>query len=269
MAAPAEVDRVRAALLSATEIGPYFQTEMIAAQRQWRTVADLWCDAGCLSERVNTAREFLRSRTHADVELRACASISSLGLISRLLAPPLATACVAEVIPRLDPQRTHWRPVVGGPVPIGLSMVDGVVVGSAAEAATELERTVLRPCVEPVLTAYSRQFRLSPRVLSGNAASALAGAAGMLLASPTALRIDPVEVVTAMLGRPSLVGTGGYVRPFDDSAEQFFVRRSCCLFYRIPGGGTCGDCVLVPAAARLNIWRAASKTADDTPDPGK
>jgi len=22
------------------------------------------------------------------------------------------------------------------------------------------------------------------------------------------------------------------------------VRASCCLFYRIPGGGLCGDCVL-------------------------
>jgi len=22
------------------------------------------------------------------------------------------------------------------------------------------------------------------------------------------------------------------------------MRRSCCLFYRLPGAGTCGDCVL-------------------------
>src|SRR2546423_754961 len=25
-----------------------------------------------------------------------------------------------------------------------------------------------------------------------------------------------------------------------------FRRRSCCLFYRLPGGGTCGDCPLRP-----------------------
>ncbi|MEU7551440.1 (2Fe-2S)-binding protein [Streptomyces sp. NPDC044571] len=23
-----------------------------------------------------------------------------------------------------------------------------------------------------------------------------------------------------------------------------FVRRSCCLYYKVPGGGFCGDCVL-------------------------
>jgi hypothetical protein len=264
MAASADAEEVRAALVSVSEIGPYFAVAFSAEDAEWRTVADLWAKPGCLSERVDTARDFLRSRTDAEIDLRSCASISSLGFVSRLVAPALATACLAGVLPRLDPQQTRWRPVVGGPVPIALAVVDGVAVGTAAEAAVELERAVLLPCVEPVLVAYSGQFRLSLRVLRGNLGSALASAANMLIQARMDLRLDPVEVVQAMLAQPSLTGTGHYQRPFDDRAERFFVRRNCCLFYRIPGGGTCGDCVLVPDSARLDMWRAALAPALDT-----
>jgi len=267
MAASADAGQVRAALDAASEIGPYFAVELPAAHGQWRTVADLWTQPGCLPERVDTAREFLRSRAGQEVDLRACASISSLGFMARLVSPALATACLAGVVPRLDPRHVHWRPVVGGPVPIALTAVDGVAAGTAAEAAVALERAVLVPCVEPVLAAYSSQFRLSLRVLRGNIASALAGAAGMLTRAPAALGLDPVEVVDALLARPSLTGTGHYERPFDDRAERFFVRNNCCLFYRIPGGGTCGDCVLVSDAARLDMWRALLNQAKETPGP--
>jgi ferric iron reductase protein FhuF len=45
-------------------------------------------------------------------------------------------------------------------------------------------------------------------------------------------------VAEELLARESLRGHGRYERP------DRFVRASCCLFYRIPGGGLCGDCVL-------------------------
>lgn len=253
---PVPADRVREALVSASEIGPYFAMESAVAQEEWHTVADLWAGTGCLSERVTTAREYLSSRTNTEVDLRASASISSLGFISRLVSPALATACLAGVIPRLDPHHMYWRPVVGGPVPIAFDATDGMTASTAAEAAAELERAVLSACVEPVLTAYSREFALSLRVLRGNVASALAGAAGMLIRARRSLRLDPVEVVHAMLAQPSLIGTGHYERPFDGRPERFFVRHNCCLFYRVPGGGTCGDCVLVPDTERLEMWRA-------------
>jgi ferric iron reductase protein FhuF len=254
---------VREALVSASEIGPYFAVESAVAQGEWRTVADLWTGTGCLSERVNTAREYLGSRTNTEVDLRASASISSLGFLSRLVSPALATACLAGVIPRLDPHHIYWRPVVGGPVPIAFDAIDGITVSTTAEAAAELERMALLPCVLPVLTAYSRQFRLSLRVLRGNVASALAGAAGMLIQARTPLVVDPVAVVQATLALPSLTDTGHYERPFDDRAQRFFVRHNCCLFYRVPGGGTCGDCVLVPDNKRLEMWRATVAPAGD------
>ncbi|WP_163749636.1 (2Fe-2S)-binding protein [Mycolicibacterium helvum] len=187
--------------------------------------------------------------------------------MSRLVAPALATACLAGVVPRLDPYQARWRPVVGGPVPIAFTTVAGTAVDDADEAAVALETTVLVPCVEPLLTAYADQFRLSTRVLRGNVASALAGAAGMLMRSSSMFRIGPIEAVQALLDRPSLTGAGHYVRPFDDHQDRFFVRRNCCLFYRIPGGGTCGDCVLVPDADRADMWRAALRAAEKTGEP--
>jgi len=264
MRASADVGQARAALISACEIGPYFAVEFAAAHGEWHPVADLWTETGCLPERVNMVREFLRSRTGGQIDLRACASMSALGFVSRLVSPALATACLAGVVPRLDPQHVLWRPVVGGPVPIALAAVDGIAAGTADEAALALEHAVMLPCVEPLLTAYSEQFRLSLRVLRGNVASALAGAADILTRAQAALGLDPVEVVDALLARPLLTGSGSYECPFDDRTERFFVRHNCCLFYRIPGGGTCGDCVLVPDVERLDMWRASLTPPTDT-----
>ena len=195
--------------------------------------------------------------------------MSALGFVSRLVSPALATACTAGVVPLLDPHRVLWRPVAGGPVPIALAAVDGTAAGTADEAAVALERAVLLPCVEPLLTAYAEQFRLSLRVLHGNVASALAGAAGLLTRAQAVLGLDPVDVVSALLARPLLAGSGNYERPFGERTERFFIRNNCCLFYRIPGGGTCGDCVLVPDAARLDMWRAALTPPTDTVGPAE
>ena len=40
-----------------------------------------------------------------------------------------------------------------------------------------------------------------------------------------------------------LHGTGELAEP--DPGQPFFVRRSCCLYYRLPTGGKCGDCALI------------------------
>ncbi|WP_350325223.1 (2Fe-2S)-binding protein [Streptomyces katrae] len=40
----------------------------------------------------------------------------------------------------------------------------------------------------------------------------------------------------------ALAGTGSFVH--EPGLGVAFVRRSCCLYYRVPGGGLCGDCVL-------------------------
>jgi ferric iron reductase protein FhuF len=53
---------------------------------------------------------------------------------------------------------------------------------------------------------------------------------------------DRDALVRELLARPPLAGAWTV-------GAQGFVRRSCCLYYRVPpGGGLCGDCALRPAA---------------------
>jgi hypothetical protein len=87
-------------------------------------------------------------------------------------------------------------------------------------------------------------------VLWGNVASALAGATGLLADQ----RPDHAEaagrLAAEILAAPPVAGAGTLVRPEPASPRLFLVRHNCCLYYRIPGGGTCADCVLTPDADR-------------------
>jgi len=252
----ASAQRCRDALAAGAQAGPYFAVEPAdTGQLDWRPLRELLVDA-TLDERVGTAQAFLQRLTGGEVERRACASIDALGVAARLVSPPLAAAVLAGVVPGLDLDRVSWRAVEGGPLPLAYELSAGRDVDSAQAAAEALVELILHPVVSPLLDRYREHFQLSPQVLQGNVVSALAGAAGMLLRAGLALRLDPVAVVQALLERGPLAGSGRYERPFTGVDRQFFVRNSCCLYYRVPGGGTCGDCVLVPEAARRQGWRA-------------
>ena len=115
----------------------------------------------------------------------------------------------------------------------------------------------------PLLEVFGERFRLSAQVLRGNVASALAGAAGIIADS----RPDHAEragrIVERVLALPPLAGSGELVRPDPSRSRRFLVRNNCCLYYRIPGGGLCGDCMLTPEADRRRNWRSVlSRTAE-------
>lgn len=241
--------QVRAALALASEVGAYFAVDD-EIDDGWHPLRELVEAETPLTDRVEFARSFLSQRTGAEVELRACASINSLGVLSRVVAPALATATLAGVVPALDLDIVSWRPVDGGPLPVAFGATTGRSVADAAQAAEAIVELVIEPALRPVLEAYRERFLLSPQTLWGNVASALNGAAGMFAATT----IDPVGVVAALLARAPLAGAGHYE---SFGGRRFFVRDNCCLFYRVPPGGKCGDCVLVPEAARHDQWRTA------------
>ena len=84
---------------------------------------------------------------------------------------------------------------------------------------------------------------VSPRVLWGNVASAVSGAATMIAKGRPDLAAPAAAAATAMLGYPALAGT------YAGSPGAAFRRRNCCLSYRLspPGAASyCGDCVLGP-----------------------
>jgi hypothetical protein len=229
-----------AALDLAAEIGPFFVLDRWSPDAGWRPLTELVERPDVLVERVAAARAMLaeRSRVAVDeIEERATASIVFLGLAARLVSPAFACAVLAERVPGLRLDALWWKPVVGGPWPLAQSTPDGSP--AVGELAEELDVRILRPVVAPVLEAFGRTFALSSQVLWGNVASSLAGALTLL----SAARPDRADAATVLVGhlleRGTLQGTGNL-----DPTGPSFVRRSCCLFYRVPGAGICGDCVL-------------------------
>ncbi|MEV4351115.1 (2Fe-2S)-binding protein [Actinoplanes sp. NPDC049596] len=228
-----EVDATPA-LRAAARFGPYFIWEPYEGGDGWRPYGDL-LEPDVIGERVEVARDVLVRMANLDrdaIEERVVASVTFLGLASRLLSPVLGAAVAGGALPVADPAKLWWRPVAGGPIPFAQRGLQAVEAGGAL--SLEL--------VEPLLEAFRRRFALSGRVLWGNVASALGGAAGMIANAGAAAGPAPAgraaEIVAATLDLPPLRGMASWKRP------GVLARNNCCLYYRIPGGGICGDCVL-------------------------
>jgi hypothetical protein len=147
-------------------------------------------------------------------------------------------------------------PLAAGPV-TGREIGDAPAGRELDDAAVLLSERCVQGMASPVADAFHSLFRLSPLVLRGNIASALAGAAGMLARSFPDQAETSGQLTARILALGPLRGTGEFVQPDASQPQRFLVRRSCCLYYRVPGGGTCGDCVLTPAHIRRQQWQAA------------
>ncbi|HEY2194524.1 MAG TPA: (2Fe-2S)-binding protein [Actinomycetospora sp.] len=174
---------------------------------------------------------------------RIAASLLSLSVSARVTALVLGTATLHGVVPRLH-DRLQWRPWSGGPAPLWIERPEAVEHGPgpddlAAAAAGEIDATL-----RPVLDATGAQASVSEQVTWGNVASSLGGALRMLLTQRPDTASRAVALAVAIAGQPPLQGLGRFVEDTSHPTGIGFARRTCCLFYRVPGGGTCGDCVL-------------------------
>ncbi|MCL7378115.1 (2Fe-2S)-binding protein [Streptomyces sp. 35G-GA-8] len=188
-------------------------------------------DLAPLTARVDRVAARLRAP-----ERRIGASVAQLGLAARLWSIALGSAVLADVVPDLDPDRLHWDPGTTSPD-------DLVLTGPRALPGTaeSVRRTVQYGHLVPLGEALRRDGRISPRLLWGNAGSALAGAVRELTVWGEGNGRPEVaeragELAADLFAHPDLRGTGGGV-------AGSFRRRSCCLYYRCPSGGLCGDCV--------------------------
>lgn len=128
-----------------------------------------------------------------------------------------------------------WRDVLG-PVPLTLPDARGDAADPDAVAAA-LSRQLADGPVAGLGAAIGAAGGVSEQILWANVASATAGAVRMLAgASPTHARVA-YEVGERMVDRAPLSGTGAFT-------GAAFRRSTCCVYYKVPGGGYCGDCVL-------------------------
>ena len=223
---------LEAILADVARIGPFFALDTdpdIARHPLWRTFTEL--TGGALPGQVAAARARLGTG-----EDRVAASLLFQGVAGRLWSPVLAAAFLHGVVPDLEPARTYWRAAAPGPVLLAAPETAGVPASASAVHRVVVERH-LRPLVAAVRTVTP----VAEGLLWGNAASALAGAWTVLArARPSE---EPARLARALLETPPLRGTGVL-------GPHGFRRRSCCLYYRVPGGGLCGDCALRRPAVR-------------------
>jgi ferric iron reductase protein FhuF len=231
-------------------LGPFFAVSTDPAESAdptWRPVRDLQTDPEPLRARIGQVARAL-SRGTADggacgaggvgkhSEDRVAASIAFQGYAAALVSAPFAAAVLHEVVPALTPEALHWRPSASGPLRLWSAAPDVRPVGELAG--------LLGAHLEPLVAAVRAQVPVSERVLWGNAASALAGAKRVLGSARPHAAERAAGLAGELLATGRLAGTGELLAPEPPDRAWTFRRRSCCLYYRVPGGGLCGDCVL-------------------------
>jgi ferric iron reductase protein FhuF len=236
------------ALVTAARFGPFFRWEPWSPEPGWLPWARL-CDGAVAAERVGMARETLIGMfglAEGEVPTRVVASVTFLGYAARVVSPLLAATVAGGDLPAPTPDEIWWQPRPGGPLPMayGKTQARPCRGMDPAARARALADVAVGGLLTPLEEAFRARFRLSPKVLWGNVASALGGAARMIAEQAPELTGPVAAVVSEMLTIGPLAGMARPLPP-----RRFLIRNNCCLYYRIPGGGTCGDCVLTEKSA--------------------
>lgn len=203
-----------------TECGPFFEVALHVDPpgAPWRPLAEL-------ARSAELADWLGRLRAELGCDRRVAASIGQLGLAARLLSPVLAAAVRHGVL--LDLGTGYWRPPLSSTMALSLGGTVEPSLSRQVEPAA-LARSVTDGPVAELTVAISRLGSVSDRVLAGNLASAVNGAALQLGRACYPLAAG---LLAGIPGEPDEPGPG-------------FRRRSCCLRYRVAGAGYCGDCLL-------------------------
>ncbi|WP_282701718.1 (2Fe-2S)-binding protein [Streptomyces sp. CC219B] len=225
-------------------LGPFFVLRTSGAPRPpLPTLAQAYGD---ISSDVYGNSVTFRIRKVADAlrtpESRVAASVAQQGLAARLWSVALGCAALYGTVPDLAPRLLRWDADGSAPDDLWLTEV--------RPADGDLADTVLHAHLVPLTALVHTRYRVAEGLLWGNAASALAGAARQLerwaLAhgrTETAVRTR--TLTAGLLAHPLLAGTltgTGRLTRTGTLTGTAFRRRSCCLYYRVPGGGVCGDC---------------------------
>ncbi|MGW1273434.1 (2Fe-2S)-binding protein [Streptomyces sp. NPDC002491] len=179
-------------------------------------------------------------------EERIGASVAQQGLAARLWSVALGCTVLYGCVPDLAPGLLRWDPDATAPDDLWLTRVRARpggaagVADSVAGVAESVAETVLEDHLEPLSAALRARCPVAPGLLRGNAASALAATARLLAGwadehGRPGVAARTRDLTAALLAHPLLTDAGTL-------SDGVFRRRSCCLYYRVPGAGVCGDC---------------------------
>ncbi|MFZ0227148.1 MAG: (2Fe-2S)-binding protein [Mycobacterium sp.] len=216
-----------AVLAELSEVNQYFAIGTGPVDGGWRSVQQLYTDPELLEDIV----ERVRMRIGA-AERRVAASIFFLGFAARLWSVGIGAVVGHRLLPELAAEQLLFREV-GGQIAFHVARPIG---WQGDDVESMLADTVLSH-LTPLSTALHELGAVSRELLRGNAVSALLGAAREYdrhrgAPSPGA----GWQLARGLCADERLSGTVYF-------NETDYRRSSCCLYYRAPGGGLCGDCV--------------------------
>jgi FhuF 2Fe-2S C-terminal domain len=222
----------RAVLADVARLGPFFTLGAGPAGEGEHPVSGLHADPQPLRDRIAHVGRALRC------DERVAASLAFQGLAAQVVSAPYATAVLHGTVPALTPATLFLRRTGDG----------GWALRSAATALADGAELapVLEGLLAPLVAAVRAQVPVAERLLWGNAASTVAAAKRLLVVQRPATADRAAEVAEAVLAAGPFGGAGELLPPRDPDRNWTFRRRSCCLYYRVPGGGLCDDCVRSP-----------------------
>lgn len=226
-------------------LGPFFSVETHRPGQPlpapWQPLGTLLGSAAALADRIGTVRDSLAAAAGcpaSQIELRAAASVTQLGIAARLISPALGSAVLGVPV-GIDAGQAYWVPAIGGPFRLSLAFPaaanppPAASITEAGRPLSELLAGPIRALVELTAPMVSR------RVLWGNVGSAINGAAVMVSTAQPRLQRRAIEVSAAALRSAELAGR------YRGQPTTSFQRNSCCLIYRLAGNPQfCGDCIL-------------------------
>jgi iron complex transport system ATP-binding protein len=203
-----------------------------AGHGSWQPVAGLYeRGQGQLDELLDSVPARL-----GGCERRVAASLFFQGYAARLLSPQLGCLAVGGCLPSVPADQLTWRQPASEMIQLGLPPGAGWQ-GPAEPLLDQLLVQTFTVHLWPLAIAIRSRTRISADLLQDNAASALVNGLRLL---DQQLDGGWRPLATRALADPLLDGSGLLTE-----GDPGFVRRSCCLYYRTPGGGLCGDCPLV------------------------
>jgi iron complex transport system ATP-binding protein len=228
--APAELSTadLPAVLAEIAQINPYFAVSTGPVDNGWCSVHQLYTHRDLLGGIV----ERVQARLGA-AEPRVAASIFFLGFAARLWSIGVGAVAGHRLLPALGADELLFGES-GGQIALHIARP---VAWRGDDLETRLADVVLDAHLTPLSTALHQLTNVSPELLRGNAASALLGAAReydrhRATASPG----RGWQLAYRLCADERLLSTICFT-------ETDYRRSSCCLYYRTPGGGLCGDCV--------------------------
>jgi ferric iron reductase protein FhuF len=166
-------------------------------------------------------------------EPRVAASLVVLGYSARLLGPSLAVLLRDGLVLDAAPARVRFDYAAGTGFRLALAAPAG---WEGPGVAARWREIVVADHLAMVVAAVRARVPVAAGLLWGNVASGLVGTVAALVRADVVTGAAGLAFSSSVLSGPPLAGTGEL-----DGGPRLR-RRSCCLYYRLPGGGYCGDC---------------------------